>query len=218
MKIEFQYTDASASNQEALAVLNQVMKFSFIRKFAVLAPYVKYLKGKLPKESEICLSSIIDFPFGIMPSGLRKQQIEQSAKDGANSIELIMPSYFINNRQNAKIKKDIEICYDICSEYGVSLHYILEYRAYNYSCLSRLIKFLLNFNLNDVYISTGHKIDDIYDHIIAIAMISKENPDSNIICNANVFAKEHIDLLKNANLTHYRVNNLNILSTIQENY
>ena len=218
MKIEFQYTDESSSNQELLSVLNKIEEFDFISKLSVLPPYVRYAKSKLSKDSNINISSIIDFPFGLLATDNKLDIIKKSISDGAKSIEIVMPSFMINNRQNARIKKDIEKCYELCSSNAVSLHYILEYRMYNYSCLSRLVKFLLNFNLNDIYISTGFRLDDIYDHIIAIAMIVKENQDANIICNSNIYNRDHLDVLESANLRHFRLNSINALSLVREKY
>jgi deoxyribose-phosphate aldolase len=216
-KIEFQNTDETASNLEILSVLKEVEKFEFITKIGVLPHHVKLLRNKLSNKN-IKLSSIVDFPLGILSTKNRLDIIKQSIRDGANSIEIVMPSFLINNKQNAKIKKDIQDCYELCMEYGVDLHYILEYRLYNYSCLSRLVKVLLSLNLNDIYISTGFRLDDIHDHVIAMAMILKENENAKIICNANIFNKEHLNILQSSNLHHFRVNNLNILSLIREKY
>jgi deoxyribose-phosphate aldolase len=218
IKIEFQYTDEASSNQEIYSVLNDVSQFNFVDKFSVLPPYVKALKNKLPNDSKISLSSMIDFPFGLLNTKTKLDIIKQSIDDGANSIEIVMPSFLINNKQNAKIKNDIEECKKVCTENSVQLYYFLEYRIYNYSCLSRLVKLLLSFDLKNIYISTGYRLDDIYDHLIAIAMILKENEEANIICNANIFNKEHLNLLQNSNLNRFRVNNTRILSEIKEKY
>lgn len=218
MKIEFQYTDESSSNKEILSVLRDIEKFSFVKKISVLPPYIKYLNGNISKQNDIIIGSVIDFPFGVLSTENKLNIIKKSIQDGAKSIEIVMPSFLINNRQNVKIKKDIEQCYDLCSENAVNLHYILEYRIYNYSCLSRLVKFLLGFNLNDIYISTGYRLDDIYDHIIAMRMIIKENENANIICNANIYNKEHLEILESSNLSHFRVNSVNALTMIREKY
>lgn len=217
LKIEYQCTDETLSNPEISAILIEVEKFSFVDKFTVLPPYVKSLKGKL-SNNKIQISSIIDFPLGILSTQSKLDIIKQSIEDGAQSVEIVMPSFLINNTQNTKVKQDIEKCYQLCSDNQINLHYVLEYRLYNYSCLSRLVKFLLKFNLNNIYISTGYRLDDIYDHIIAMAMIMKDNENVNIICNANIFNRDHLDVLKSANLNHFRVNNLNSLSFIKEKY
>lgn len=217
LKIEFQHTDEASSHQEIGSILTDVEKFSFVGRFSVLPPYVKKLKPKLSNK-QISIASIVDFPFGILNTHNRLELIKESISDGADAIEIVMPSFLINNRQNAKIKQDIEECYKFCADKQIDLRYILEYRVYNYSCLSRLIKTLLDFKLENIYISTGYKLDDIYDHIIALEMILKENAPANIICNANIFNNEHLNILQSANLHHFRVNSINSLYLIREKY
>ena len=216
MKIEFQCTDEILSNKELLEIINKGQSYSFVNKISVLPSYIKFLKNKI--SSNIELSTIIDYPLGILDTDTKKTLVRKAVKDGAKSIEIVLSSFLLNNKLNAKIKQDIEQIYNVCSEEGVSLHYMLEYRSYNYSCLARIVKLLLNYDLNDIYISTGHKIDDIYDHLIAISMIGKSAEEANLICNANIFNDNHIDLLKIADLSHFRVNNLNALEIISRKY
>jgi len=215
MKIEYQITDSSFSNSDLLNEIHNIEKYGFITKVATLPAYIKYIKSK---NKSINLSSMIDFPFGSCSTDNRLNMIKESIKDGAGSIEIVMPTYLINNTQNAKIKKDIQECYNVCSDNGVSLHYVLEYRQYNYSCLSRLVKLLLAVSLNDIYLSTGFRLDNIYDHLIAISMILKENPEANLICNANIYNEEHLTLLKSSKIEHFRINNPYILDLISKKY
>jgi len=216
MKIEYQITDTAASNKELLAHIEKVEKFSFINKVTVLPSCLKYLKSRKPER--IKLSTIIDFPLGLNSTAVRLACIKEAITNGAESIEIVMQSAYITNKNNPKIKEDIEQCLQLCSDNGVNLHYMTEYRLYNYGCLSRLTKFLLNSNLNDIYISTGHRLDNIYDHIIAIAMILKENPEANIICNANIYSQEHLDLLQESKIQQFRANSLNTLSLVSKKY
>ena len=215
MRVEFQCTDEILSNQELFVLIDQVTKYSFINKIACLPPYVYHLKKKV---KNIKISSIIDFPLGILSTDQRLDAIKQSVQNGAESIEIVMPSFFINNKQTTKIKSDIEKCYNVCVDNGVDLHYMLEYRSYNYSCLYRLIKNLVKFNLNEVYISTGYKLDDIYDHLIAIGIISKEISEVKIICNANIYTENHLDLLKTNKIDIFRIKSAYMLSTISQKY
>jgi len=93
MRIEFQYTDESSSNQEALATLKEIEQFSFVKKLSVLPPYVKYLNGKISEQNRIDIGCIIDFPFGILSTENKLDIIKRSIQDGANSIEMVMPSF-----------------------------------------------------------------------------------------------------------------------------
>tara|TARA_R100000278_G_scaffold119822_1_gene101593 strand:+ start:3024 stop:3680 length:657 start_codon:yes stop_codon:yes gene_type:complete len=216
MNIEFQCTDSVLSNEEVVNVLNKVQDHNFVKKIACLPPYVKYIKNHF--KDRYIISSIIDFPLGVLQTSHKLEVIKQSINDGCKSIEIVTPSFLINNKQTAKIKTDIEKCYDLCSNNSVSLHYILEYRAYNYACLYRLIKNIIKFDLNNIYISTGNKLDDIVDHLIALAMIQKEIPEVKVIPNANIYNDNHLNLLEKNKITHFRVNNTQILTNISQKY
>lgn len=215
MKVEFQLTDETLSNQEFLQLFEQIKKYPFITKLACLPSNLWAIKKKEPT---IKLSSIVDFPLGLLQTQQRLDVIKQSIENGAESIEVVMPSFLINNNQTAKIKTDIEKCYNICVENAVDLHYILEYRSYNYGCLYRLIKNLIKFNLNEVYISTGYRLDDIYDHLLAIGIINKEISNVKIICNANIYNVDHLELLEKHKIDIFRVKSVPVLDTIAQKY
>lgn len=217
MNIEFQCSDEALSNKEILEIVNTInIKYNFVQKISVLSPYIKPLKNKINKN--ICLSSLIDFPLGLLDSETRISLIQKAVDDGAKAVDVVVPSFLINNRNNVKLTKDIEQIYNICLKNGISLSFMLEYRQYNYTCLYRIIKNILNHGINNIYISTGQRIDNIYDHIIAMVMIQKQVPDINIISNANVYNAEHLAVLEKTNYSHFRANNLNILGLIKEKY
>jgi deoxyribose-phosphate aldolase len=215
MKVEFQCTDETLSNQEIGLLIDQINQYSFIKKVSCLPPYIGVLKKKIENTK---IASIIDFPLGLLKTEQRLDSIKDSIQNGATSIEVVMPSFLINNKQTSKIKTDIEKCYNLCVDNNADLHYILEYRSYNYSCLYRLIKNLIKFNLNEVYISTGYRLDDIYDHLIAMAFISKEISEAKIICNANIYNDKHLELLKSNNIDIFRIKHINALDIISQKY
>ena len=53
------------------------------------------------------------------------------------------------------------------------------------------------------------KIDDIYDHLIAIAMIQKNVPEANIVPNGHIFSKKHADLIENTKIPTVRLHSMN---------
>ena len=77
---------------------------------------------------------------------------------------------------------------------------------------------MIKFDLNDIYLSTGDKLDDIFDHLIAVAMIEKEIPEIKTIPNANIYNDNHLNLLEKNKITHFRVNNTQILANISQKY
>ena len=114
----------------------------------------------------------------------------------------------IVNKLYTQLKNDISEIYDLCTESKVDISYILEYRAYTYDSLYKICKMLLLNKINSIYISTGYKLDDMYDHLIAMTMIQKKIPDMNIVPNANIFNTNHQNVIKMANLSKIRVSSL----------
>lgn len=209
MLIELQIVDETLSNKDIRPFIDQINTKN-ISKVCVLPCHLPVFKKYLI--DKIKLSTIIDFPFGILSTDSRQSLIKNAIKNGAKSIEVICPSYMIVNKLYTQLKNDISTIYDICSESKVDISYVLEYRAYTYDSLYKICKILLANNINSVYISTGYKLDDIYDHLIAMTMIQKKLPDMNIIVNGNTFNSNHRNVIKMADLPIVRVNSLNAVN------
>lgn len=205
MKIEYKFLEDSFSNKEIDSLSQELNKYN-LSKISVLYQYNKIFKKKLSENNK--LSSIIDFPFGASDLSVRTNMIHNSIKTGVNSIEIVLPFHLLCNSMFTSIKKDVEACFAICEDNQINISYILEYRTFNYSILYRACKLLLKHNINHVYISTGYKIDDVYDHLIAMTMIQKNVPDINITCNANVFTEKHMQILCNSDIDSISVNSV----------
>ena len=205
MKIEYKFLEDSFSNKEIESLLLELNRYN-LSKISVLYQYNKIFKKKLSENNK--LSSIIDFPFGASDLSIRNSMIESSIKTGANSIEIVLPFHLLSNSMFTSIKKDVDSCFEICENNQINISYILEYRTFNYSILYRACKLLLKHNINHVYISTGYKIDDIYDHLIAMTMIQKNVPDINITCNANIFTEKHMEILCNSDIDSISVSSI----------
>tara|TARA_B100001939_G_C16939755_1_gene617792 strand:+ start:581 stop:1222 length:642 start_codon:yes stop_codon:yes gene_type:complete len=205
MIIELQIVDETLSNKEIRPLIDKINNRP-ISKVSVLPCHIPVFKKYLSKS--IKLSTIIDFPFGILSTESRKSLIQNAIKNGAQSIEVLCPSYMIVNKLYTQLKNDISEIYDLCTESKVDISYILEYRAYTYDSLYKICKMLLLNKINSIYISTGYKLDDMYDHLIAMTMIQKKIPDMNIVPNANIFNANHQNVIKMANLSKIRVSSL----------
>ncbi len=205
MIVELQILDETLSNKEIRPLVDKINNKN-ISKVCVLPCHVPILKKYLDKD--IKLSTMIDFPFGILSTDSRKSLVYNAIKNGAKSIELLCPSYMIVNKLYTQLKNDISDIYNICSESQVDLSYVLEYRTYTYDSLYKICKILLSNEINSIYISTGYKLDDIYDHLIAMTMIQKKIPEMGIVPNGNIFNKNHENVIKMADLSKIRVNSL----------
>ena len=60
-------------------------------------------------------------------------------------------------------------------------------------------------------LESGNKLDNIHDHLIAVAMLKKEIPDIAIPFNGNLWLKEQVDLLYESDVKIARVRTLNAL-------
>lgn len=210
MKLEYRFQDESAHNKEIEHLVNELSRYN-LSKISILYQYTKIFSKKIKSDQK--LSSIIDFPYGASDNTMRSQMIQNAIKNGANSVEIVLPFHLLSNAMYTSLKKDIEQTFEICEKNKVDLSYILEYRVFNYSVLYRACKLLCRQKINNIYISTGYKVDNLYDHLIAIAMIKKNVPDINITCNANIFTEKHLDILNAADITALSLNSIPSLET-----
>ena len=109
-----------------------------------------------------------------------------------NTISISAPAHCTINRKYDKIRKEIS---SIKSNFPIlNIRYILDYRKYNHSILSKLSSILKDNNINIIYPSSGFFIDNIYDNILASKYL-EEKSKINCILNGNLWTKEHIDLI-----------------------
>lgn len=205
MKIEYRFQEDAADNKFIDETIDKLNTYN-LSKVSVFYQHTKFFKKKLEEKNK--LSSIIDFPFGGSDLPNRSKMVENCIKWGANSVELVIPFHLLSNASFPSIKKDIISNFELCKKNQVDISYILDYRTFNYSTLYRVCKVLLRHEINHIYLSTGYKIDDIYDHIIAIAMILKNVPDINITCSANIFTEKHLEILYNSDIHSISVNSV----------
>ena len=96
----------------------------------------------------------------------------------------------------------------------VDISYTLEYRRFSFTALARIAKALHNNSIFKFYVSSGNKLDDIHDHIIAMNVLQKEAPEATIPYNGNLWLKEHLDLLYESQVKSIRSRTLNALDII----
>ena len=212
MNIELQMLDETLSNKNIKDMSNAIDALN-INKICVLPSQISIFRKYL--SNKIKLSTMLDFPFGILSTKTRNDLVTQYIKAGVDSVEILAPSYMMINKQYVGLKNDIVSNYELCLEAKIDISYVLEYRTYSYDLLYRICKILTTNNINSLYISTGHKIDDIYDHLIAIAMIQKNVPEANIVPNGHIFSQKHADLIQNTKIPTVRLHSMNCVELFQ---
>ena len=212
MNIEFKMLDETLSNKNIKDMSDTIDALN-INKICVLPSQISIFRKYL--SNRIKLSTMVDFPFGILSTKTRNDLVTQYIKAGVDSVEILAPSYMMINKQYVGLKNDIVSNYELCLEAKVDISYVLEYRTYSYDLLYKICKILTTNNINSLYISTGHKIDDIYDHLIAMAMIQKNVPEANIVPNGHIFSQKHADLIQNTKIPTVRLHSMNCVELFQ---
>ena len=214
MRLEYANYDVASNEAEFKENLIQASKYS-PSVISVLPSFLKVAKSNIGENTK--LATVIDFPFGVMDSDTRNLSVANSIKNGAQIIEMVVPSYYLCNRKYDKIKQDIIAQHQTCLYSNVEIRYILEYRVFSLDVLCRVAQLLLNNNIMTIVPSTGQLLDDISDNLIASAMIQKKVPALNIIANGNIWNDRHVELIKSQKLYGFRTYSLNSLQKIANN-
>lgn len=215
--IEYACYDYSLTEIETQQNISSAIK-SGIKNISIL-PYsinsIKNIEGF--KNEDINLSCPIDFPNGILDAKSRNFTVSQLVKNGLSSLDIMAPSKILANRKYDKLREDIRSNLDICLEKNVKLRYILEYRIFNHEILAKVCQILMSLGIDTIIPSSGMMIDDINDSLIACNFLSVKS-GINVICNANIYNRNHIKLIKSANTFGIRLNNLSTIDLIKEKY
>lgn len=210
---EFALYDIAINELEIKNSIIEALKFD-IEGISVLPMAVKAAKTYV--HNKILLSCPIDYPMGLMDLKSRTHSVEQTIKLGANVIDLVVPSFFLCNRKYDKFREDIKTISSICLDHNVKLRYFLEYRIYSYDLLYKMSQILLDLGITHIFPSSGYLLDNIYDNLLAIALINKKVPNIKLICNGNIWHSDQCDMLKKANLYGLRVNTLHSLKLLKD--
>ena len=215
MIIEYSTYDISLSDEELKNNINEAKSLQ-PNCISVFLPHLKAAKNIL-SNTDIKISTPIDYPFGILDSKSRTALIETTAKLGPDIINIVAQPNLFCNRKYDKFREDIKNNLEVCSKYNIELRYILEYRVFTYELLYKVSQILIDGGVSTIYPSTGYLLDDISDNILASAMINKKAP-INIICNGNVWNIGQINIINKSKIFGIKVNSINALKLLSENH
>ena len=213
MIIEYANFDIANNDTELKNDIGYACQFN-IDTIAVLPNSIKTIRAMVP--DNINISTPIDFPIGIADSKSRIGQIEFAAKNGANKIDVLVPTHAVCNRKYDKLRDDIKTSTELCQKLNMSIRYILEYRVFTYETLYKVAQILASYGVSEVFPSSGYMLDNIIDNILAGVMINKKVPSINIICNGNVWNDSQIDNIIKTNLYGLRTHSLNGLKLVYQ--
>lgn len=212
MIIEYALHDLAENDIYTRTQIETASKFQ-ISSISIYLPHIK-LTSSVINNDNILINANIDYPYGQMDTENRLEIVSKAIDSGAKIITLSCQWYYAVNRKYDKIRKDAEAILDLCSKNKVELRYTLEYRVFSYPLMQKISKILLEKNINTIYVSSGQYLDNIYDNLIAAAMINKKVSDINIICTGNVWTTEHAELLKKNKIYGQRANSIHSLELL----
>lgn len=214
MIIEYALHDLTENDQETKSQLEKVINFP-VNSLSVYSPHLKLAKSVLDTSRHpIMLNAMLGYPYGQTESDTRQKMVKDSIESGANIITLSCQWHYAVNRKYDKIRKDIDLIKEICEENKTRLRYMLEYRVFSYPLMQKISEILLEKELDTIYISSGQYLDNIYDNLLASAMVNKKVPDIQIICTANIWHSDHIELLHKSDIYGQTVNSINSLELL----
>lgn len=214
MEIEYSYYDIASNDEEIKANLMKAITFP-ISSVSVLPQFLKCAKTVVQKP--IKLSTPVDYPMGLLDLRSRLSAVEYSIKNGADIIELVVPSHSMCNRKYDKIRDDIKANLDLCIENNVELRYMVDYRIFSYDTLYKIAQIFIASGIAVIYPSTSSSLDDINDNIIASALINKKVAQIKIICTGNLWNNHQASVVKKADLYGIKVNSINGLELVTKN-
>ena len=193
-ELEYAIYDLGANDSEVKKEINEIahLKPDII---SVLPFYVKGVKNLIPDQTR--LSTIIDYPFGLMSTDARLIEIEKAIKNGVDVIELVAPLSLCGNRKYDKFRQDINACRNLCNQHAVELRYVLEYRLMSADLLFKCSQILAGFNIETVYISSGHLLDSISDNMLSCILTNQKVAEINIICSGPAWTDKQLAVLYN---------------------
>jgi deoxyribose-phosphate aldolase len=213
MIIEYENHDISVNHQELKNQIIEACKY-MPNSISVLPQNLKLLKDLLGEEFQI--SCPIDSPLGSSDISSRSCMIEYAIKNKVNQLDIMLPTHFVCNRKYVKLREDIENAKKISINENIRIRYILEYRVFNEETLHKVCQILAINNIYDIMPSSGFRLDNIYDNILAASIINKKNKKMNITVNGNIWNEKHIDDIIKLKLYGIRVNSVNALELFQK--
>lgn len=214
MHIEYSNYDLSNNELELKKNIDIAIKYK-PDSISVLPNYLKSVKNSMT-DTNIQLSTVIDYPMGISDIQTRLLATEHAIKNGAQIIELVAPNFPLCNRKYDKFRADVHQHKELCDKFNAEIRYVLEYRVFTYDLLHKISQILVANNIYTIYPSTGHMLDELSDNILAAILIKKKTHNIRPIINGNIWNNRHIAMIENNknNIFGYKVNSINALERI----
>lgn len=211
---EFAIYDIELTEEEIKTSIESSMQYD-IDCISVPYAFTKFAKN-IVKDTKVKISNPIDYPLGILDTKTRNSAILNAINNGAERIQIVMQNNNLNLKKYDKIRLDIKSNYDICKDHGIDIYYYIEYRIFTHQSLIKACNILLESDINQVYVSTGHMLDSVEDNMVA-SMLLNQKTQIDTIFTSNIWTKEHVNMIHKNKISAIRFSNLNAIKLYNSN-
>jgi len=210
MQIDYQIVNIDITDAQVKDLLKEINSTNKVS--TITAPYylIKTIKGIIDQKQTL-VSCMIDYPLGISDSKTRLMAIDQASKIGADIVDIVIPQNLLSNRKYDKIREDLKFNTELCKNNNIGIRYILEYRVFDHHCLKKICEILEDFNIKQIFPSTGFFIDNLADNIIAVSFLHQNSKNLEIFCTGNCWNDNHFNMLNKANIFGIRMTSIHTL-------
>lgn len=193
MQLEYINTSIDLTDLALSEIIkNDINKISEVSTIIVPQYFVKLTRGLLDPSKKV--SCLIDYPLGLADPKSRATYSSNALKNGADYVDIVLPSLYLTNRKYDKIREDIKLQKELLNP--SKIRYILEYRIFDHNYLKKMCEILTDAEINTVIPGSGYRIDNLADYIIASQFLKSHFDNLNLIVSANFWTKNHFDMLK----------------------
>ncbi len=180
--------------------------------FIIPNHYISKAKDLLPPSSLIACP--IDVPNGVADSQVRQHAIISAAKKGVKAIDLCINPIHVANKNEDKLEDDLRTQLRICSDYGVILRIVLDYRLYDYHTIKLVLGILNACGVEYAIPSSGTMLDDPLDHIIVCASMEMDY-SLKAIYNADLWLDSQFELIQTNKIFGLRIRSMSAFSVLE---
>lgn len=205
MKHELLINDNQLSIEDTQELIFKALRYP-VHGISLPLHFIPAVKEVLP--STVFLSTFIDYPLGLSDIKTKEHATLTAIRKGAKAIDLVLNVSFINNSKYGLIKQCLKLHRNICQDKGVQLRIMMEYRDLVPTKIKKLSEIMAEFNIEYIFPSTGHKLDNYADNLIAAKYIVDKYPEAKLICNGNIWTKDQYDAIFNGGVYGVRFNSI----------
>lgn len=205
-----EYINASpdlTDNGLSLLIKDHINKISDISTIIIPQYFVKLCRGLLDSHKKV--SVLIDYPLGMSDIKSRSLAAASAIKNGADYVDIMLPASYLTNRKYDKIREDIKSQKENINPSRI--RYILEYRTFDHNYLKKMCEILVGAEINTIIPSSGYRIDNLADFIIASEFLKSHFGQLNIILSSNFWNTNQFEMITNQKFYAARSSSVDIL-------